>query len=115
MQESTTQLAYRYYTQRYSIIVDAEREEFATSDPKLVLMDYPIIKHTKCGFWIDEHGKNKFVRIGAKRQYAHLTKFEALRSLVARKKSYVSHSHKRLQLAKEELSAAERVLKCLQT
>lgn len=52
--------------------------------------DFPVIKRTTCGVWIDVYGEKKFILDGIGKRWAWPTKKEALESYVARKSRQVS-------------------------
>lgn len=82
------EVAYRYEDRLYSVTLDADREEFG-SRVDLALLEFPVIKHTPCGFWIDVDffaQEKKFVRTTANKRYACLTLQEAIDSFLARKR-----------------------------
>lgn len=82
---------YRFEETRYSVVIDADREEYGTS-VKLELYAYPIIKKTPCGHTILINGggiverRTRFVNEDWTKQFACSTIAEAKRSFCARKK-----------------------------
>lgn len=66
------------YMYRYADIVF--RDSIA-----IQLLQFKIIKYTKCGKWINHYGINKFVLNGARKRFAYETKELALQSFIMRK------------------------------
>jgi len=54
------------------------------------LIEFKIVKETKCGCWINVYGDKKFVNTNAKKQYASRTKEKAKECFIARKTRYIS-------------------------
>jgi hypothetical protein len=64
---------------------------------------FPVIKHTRCGCWIDiGYGQKKFVNLDARRKWAHASLEDAMKSFTARKKRQITIL--RHQLLKAEAS-----------
>jgi len=97
---------WRAEARRYSYIIDAERELYGTTNPKLELCWYTVKKRTPCGAWID----SKFVNLNCAKRYAVPTEEEALESFKARKKRQIKILSSRLSEAEEELQLLEGVL-----
>ena len=76
------------------------------SDSRLMLIkdEFPVIKETNCGAWVDIYGRKRFVNLQAKKKYACLTVEEALESYHARKK-------RQIRILKAQLAQAEAALK----
>jgi hypothetical protein len=82
---------YRFAERRYSVVVDPELEIYSSS-LEIELEEYPILKRTPKGVWIDTGysiGK-KFVNLTARKQFACETIEEAKKSFLARKKKQIS-------------------------
>lgn len=81
---------YRFEETRYSVVIDAEREEYGTS-VKLELYAYPIVKKTPCGhtILINSGGilerRTRFVNESSTKQFACRNIAGAKRSFCARK------------------------------
>jgi hypothetical protein len=98
---------YRYDSQRYSYIIDAEMDMYGVTDAKLELRTYKVSKETPCGYRIYWGSpKGKWVSKTSLKRYAHPTKEEAHEAYKWRKKSYVAHCEARLRRAKEDLALA---------
>ena len=97
---------WRAEARRYSYIVDAERELYGTTRPKLELHWYMVKKRTPCGAWVD----SRFVNLNCTKRYAVPTEAEALESFKARKKRQIKILSSRLSEAEEELQLLEGVL-----
>lgn len=99
---------YRYEAKRYSIIIDPDMEIFATSHPRLELIEFPISHETPKGVWLGWNGQKwKWVSNTSKKRYAHKAPEDAFEAYVIRKKRFVEHSRVRLRRAKEELALAD--------
>lgn len=57
---------------------------FGTARTRVRLLEFPVLKTTPCGAWINDGGR-RFVRSGTRKCYAHPTLEEALASFIARK------------------------------
>lgn len=81
-------------------------KESRYSDAVLMLLkfEFPVIKETKCGAWIDEYGHKRFVNLEARKKYACRTEQEALESYHARKKRQVRILEHRLAEARAALT-----------
>lgn len=96
-----------------------EGEVLENPDPGIELVEYPIIKTTKCGFWINVNipgvytstisTKNKWVSNNSKKRFAYPTIKESLNYFIHRKLSYVGYmnhavmmNNKAINLAKEQ-------------
>ena len=97
---------WRADARRYSYIVDAERELYGTTRPKLELHWYMVKKRTPCGAWID----SRFVNLNRTKRYAVPTEAEALESFKARKESQIRILSSKLAKAKEDIELLEGVM-----
>lgn len=110
---------HRYKDQPYSHVIDADRELYG-STLQLDLVTFEVFKITPKGVWLArawdinrsgdqptlyEHAAKHFVRLNAKRRYAHPTKVEALKSFIARKKSQAAILQRQL----DRVDKAERL------
>lgn len=86
--------AWRISDHSYSVIIDAERDEYGSST-YIEAVWYVIEKETPCGIWItasrmDAFGltgaDKRFVNLKARKKYACLTVEDALESFIQRKK-----------------------------
>jgi hypothetical protein len=67
-------------------------DEFDNYGPPSVyvsLRKFGVVRHTKCGAWINVYGERKFVLISARKRYACPTIKEAKESFTARKKRQI--------------------------
>lgn len=74
-------VVWRVESRRYSVILDAEREIYGTSDPQLEATWYIIAKRTACGVRIEG---GKFINMKAHKRWACPTLKEALESCMQR-------------------------------
>lgn len=97
---------WRCELKQYSVVVDAERDLYGVSDPVLEMQWFRIVARTPCGAWITWGfgGKDKFVRLTARKRWACETEDEALRSFVARSKRYRAVLRARLKIVEQGLS-----------
>ena len=107
----TRELLWRVEAQRYSYVVDAETETYATTDPELQLRVYPIIRRTKYGATIAHStypgGRKKWVdlREDAK-QWASETPAEAVAQFAERKRRQIYVLKRKLARAEREFNLA---------
>lgn len=104
---------YRYKAQRYSVVIDADREQYGVSDPQLCLETYLVEKETPCGYWINCWGclsGKRWVSKTTTKRFAHSTKEGALQAFLRRKKAHVKHAAAALRGAEQELRLAEQAL-----
>lgn len=80
-------------------------EEWPTEDgPRIYLRTFPVIKETKCGFWIDLRAiKPRFVLRDSTKKFAATTEARAKESFLARKKCQIKILTHRLDYAKRAL------------
>ena len=76
---------------------------------RVYLHDYPIIKETPKGIWINDWSKKRFVNLNARKKFACLTKEDALISFKARKERQIRILESQLRHAKEALSVIGQV------
>lgn len=100
---------YRYEVRRYSVVIDAEREEYGVSSPKLELLTFDVIRETPKGYWIDTYfGDTRWVSKTSRKRFAYPSKEEALEGFINRKKAHLKHCQSRLDRAKSDLREAQR-------
>jgi len=80
-------LAYRYMDRQGT---DFSTDECGDSHPintyvEITLETYPVLRYTPKGFWIDNHGKEKFINHLWRKKYAHLNLAEARHAFQKRK------------------------------
>jgi GR25 family glycosyltransferase involved in LPS biosynthesis len=101
-QKPKVEILYRYREMQMDEI-HSDDIRAATNAMRLYRDSFPVIKHTKCGCWIDLGcGRKKFINLDAHRKWAHPSLEEAMKSFVARKKRQIVLL--RLQLLKAEAS-----------
>ena len=69
--------------------------------------EYPVLKHTKCGVWVDVFGKKKFINTQSRMQYAYSTKDEAVVGYIKRTERYLCILQGKLNRAQDELNIAK--------
>lgn len=65
--------------------------------------EYPILKHTPCGVWVDHWGKRKFINTQCRKQFAYATKEEAHKGYIKRTERYIKLLKARSERAQQEL------------
>ena len=69
--------------------------------------EFPILKHTKCGVWVDVYGKKKFINTQSRKQYAYATKDEAIVGYIKRTERYIKILQAKLDRARDGLDTAK--------
>ena len=77
---------WRIEAKSYSIVIDADREEYGSTPPRLEAMWLEVTKTTPKGVWLG----NRFVLRDVRKRFACPTLHEALESFVARKDRQIS-------------------------
>ena len=75
---------------------------------RIILDEFPITKSTPCGSWINVYGTKKFVLKTSIKQYAYVTKEEALASFIQRKTRQITILSYQLESARVVLEEAKR-------
>lgn len=101
-----SEMLYRYEMMRYSLGVDEWDNPIPGCRVDVSLHDYPIVKRTPKGAWIDIYGRRRFVLLSARKQFACETPEQAARSFVARKQ-------RQLRILQEQTKEVERALAIL--
>lgn len=70
------------------------------------VVTFEVIRRTKCGVWIDDYGVEKFVNLGARKQYASETVKEAAEQFYWRKRRQVKILRAQLERAEIALGMA---------
>jgi len=70
---------------------------------RLRLDEFSIIKHTKCGVWIDVYGAKKFVNFSHQKKYAYTTKELAFTAFRYRKLRQLKILRGQMERAEEAL------------
>lgn len=101
----------------YSYVIDADREEYGTTAPKLEFMPWPVVRRTPKGAWIqfaDGFGRTeKFILLSARRRFAANTQIEALADFRDRRRrmryvltNKIARCDFEIELATRQLEAA---------
>lgn len=78
---------YRYEEVRYAPMLDGREYVVVRARIEVELYEFKVIRVTKCGAWIyDRVGRERFVNLEARKQYACKTAVEARIAFIARKK-----------------------------
>ncbi len=107
---------YRYYDQIYSecSIDPGGCETYFTTDPRIELSTFKVIKETPCGYWITSgfslSSPKRWVSKTGRKRYALETKELALESFRRRKLKQVGIYTARLHNAKYALEQAEKMI-----
>lgn len=89
---------WRVEARSYSIVIDAEREEYGSTRPRLEAQWFEVVKTTPKGVWI----AGRFCLRDARKRFACPTLHEAIESFVARK-------DRQIRILSNQLSAAQDV------
>lgn len=91
MQEQKPQVEVLYrYREMQMDEIHSDDVRAATKSMRLYRDSFPVIKHTKCGCWIDlGYERKKFINLDARKKWAHPSLEEAMKSFVARKKQQI--------------------------
>ena len=102
---------YRIVAQRYSYVIDADREEYGTTAPQLEIRAYRVVKWTEHGATLDvwSGARRKWVDLRPTRavQWASRTPEDALEHYRKRKEWRVHYIERDLRKARAELSLAD--------
>jgi hypothetical protein len=100
---------YRYEEERYYSSLDDALHTLTGYNLKVVLREFPVIKFTPKGAWIEKWGPpgKQWIQFGTFKKFACLTKEEALESFRARKRKQVKILQAQLKRAEEALRLAE--------
>lgn len=90
---------WRVEARSYSYVIDADREEYGTTAPRLELSWHRVQRRTPKGAWIYD----KFVLLTAGKRWACNTIDEAVESFAARRRRQVKILEAKLKRAKFEL------------
>lgn len=101
----------------YSYVIDADREEYGTTAPRLEFMPWPVVRRTPKGAWIqfaDGFGRTeKFILLSARRRFAANTQIEALADFRDRRRrmryvltNKIARCDFEIELATRQLEAA---------
>lgn len=106
--------AYRVDDAAYSVVVDADREEYGTSR-QIEIAAFPVLKLTDTGFRIriggwDRDPETKWIAFGWTKHWADLTPEDALRSFIARRQRQAKIYEGRAQVARSLAADAECIL-----
>lgn len=80
---------------------------YANTQFYVELEEYKVVRHTRCGVWLDVYGKETFVLHGTNgKRFAYPDKASALRSFIARKRRQIIYAKATLRKAEETLELA---------
>lgn len=96
---------YRIEARSYSYVVDAEREEYGVTPPRLELDRFKVVKETPRGHWVRAYpfGPQTWVSKTATKRLCHPTLSEALEAYRQRKLAFLRHAQAKLRRAEREL------------
>lgn len=100
---------HRFEDVRYSVIIDAEREHYGSRlafEHRTMMVTAVTPKCVWLGFFVG--GRDRLVRLDAKRKFYWPTETEALESFIARKSAQVRILNAQLADAKQALRWAQR-------
>jgi len=96
---------YRYEDHLVSCGVDEWCEADRTT-VRLYCYEYPVIKHTWKGVWLDIHGRKRFCLNKSKKRFACPSKEEAKESFIARKRAQIGILNQQVKNAQKALFLA---------
>lgn len=103
-------ILWRVEAVRYSYTVDADREEYGTTDPRLELFGLTVLRYTPHGATLHEMSgcRRRWVdlRPGAK-QYASRTVAEAVEQFASRRRAQIYILRRQLARAERELALTQ--------
>ncbi|MFA5921200.1 MAG: hypothetical protein WC856_07895 [Methylococcaceae bacterium] len=100
--EAKNEFLYRYVTKDNLALKEIIISE---EDVYIAIERFVILRRTKCGAWINVYGKNKFVNLWAKKQFASETRELARTGFIARRKVLLSILEQNIIQSKKELEA----------
>lgn len=95
---------YRYEDVRYAALIDEWGVAEGPGRLEVKLREYPVIKKTKKGAWINARYGRRFVLDNVRKTYACPTIAEARKSFIARKTRQAGIYRARLRQAEEALT-----------
>lgn len=101
--EMAVEKYYRYESIRYAAPVDEFDNPCGTGRIDFLVREYPVIKKTAQGVWIDVYGKKRFVLSNTNKKFAAPTIEAARESFIARKNKQVKILKAQLDMALETL------------
>lgn len=75
-------------------------------DSSVYYNEFEVVRHTKCGVWLDYWGRKRFCQKRAPSSFAKPTKADALISLICRRERQIKILNDSLETATAELAAA---------
>lgn len=111
--ENGVDVLWRVEALSYSYVIDADREEYGVTAPRLELRWYEVIRRTPRGAWIrcsSLFADTRFVLLTAAKRFACDTIDEALESFRQRRRVQARILAKRLDTARYELGMVEDVI-----
>ncbi|TYO65443.1 hypothetical protein FXV83_16035 [Bradyrhizobium hipponense] len=94
---------WRCEAQRYSYVVDADREEYGVTDPRLELRWYPVDRRTPKGAWCC----GEFVLLTAFKKKFSESEADAIHDFQARKRKHIKILTNQLKRAEADLALTE--------
>lgn len=95
-----TETYYRYETQRYSVVVDADADLFDVSPPELRLTTHRVVKKTPRGVKLDN---GRLICAHWHKKWAHSTLEEAMAGIIARRERHARILKSKLARVEEDL------------
>lgn len=96
-------LWYRYEDQRFAAPLDEFENPIGETRVALALREYPVLRTTPSGVWLDVYGQERFVKAAARKRFACPTKEEALVSFQARKQRQLRILESQVRLVKKAI------------
>lgn len=98
---------WRCEVNRYSYVIDADRDEYGTTDPRVELRWYYVERRTPKGAWL----AGQFVLLSHRKRFAAPTAEEALADFAGRRERQIYILEKNLRKAQSELAMVQSTIR----
>jgi hypothetical protein len=105
-----SEVYYRFEDKSYSVLCGPTEDDYA-SQLRVHCHQYPVVKTTPKGVWLNVYGDRRFVLNEARKRFACPTVELAHESFKARKKRQIKIYESRIKDARQALVLADRVAK----
>ena len=99
-----TDVLWRCEAKRYSYVIDADREEYGVTEPRLEAFWFKVTERTPKGAYILGSDRSNLIILSRNKAYARNTVDEAIRDFTARRRRQIAILKSQLQKAKQELA-----------
>ena len=98
---------YRIEDWREAPPLDEWENPMGASRTRVGVLEYPVVRETPKGVWLEKYGERRFVRREGKKRFACPTFEEAMASFLARKAAQVSILTAQIRHAETAISLAQ--------